>query len=73
MSLLRLFRQLNAVVLPKDAEAAWLDPRTTDAAAVVEFARECAVTAFAHHPVNLRVNNARNEGTELIEPFENPA
>jgi len=34
------------IALPKDAEAAWLDPRMTDAAAAIEFAREFAVTEF---------------------------
>ena len=61
------------IALPKDAEAAWLDPAVTDAAAAIEFARERAVTAFEHYPVNMRVNNAKNEGTELIVRFENPA
>jgi putative SOS response-associated peptidase YedK len=61
------------IALPKDAEAAWLDPEMTDAAAVIEFAREFSVTEFVHHPVNPRVNNAKNDGPELIKPFENPA
>ncbi len=61
------------IALPKDAEAAWLDAGMSDAAAVIEFARECAVTDFFHHPVNPMVNNARNEGASLVEPFENPA
>jgi hypothetical protein len=37
------------------------------------FAREIAVPEFVHNAVSPRVNNARNEGAELIEPFENPA
>jgi putative SOS response-associated peptidase YedK len=61
------------IALPKDAEATWLDPEMTDAASVIEFAREFSVTEFVHHPVNPRVNNARNEGADLIAPFENPA
>ena len=61
------------IALPKDAEAAWLDPGMTDAAVAIEFARECAVTEFVHYPVNPRVNNARNGGADLIEPFRNPA
>jgi SOS response associated peptidase (SRAP) len=60
------------IALPKDAEADWLDPEMTDAAAVIQFARERAVTEFVHDAVNPRVNNARNEGAEFIEPFENP-
>jgi len=31
-----------ALILPKDAEAAWLEPALTDAAAAIEFAREFA-------------------------------
>jgi len=58
------------IALPKDAEAAWLDPALTDAVAAVNLARERAVTEFVHHAVNPRVNNARNEGAELIEAFE---
>jgi hypothetical protein len=42
----------------------------TDAAAAIEMARERAITEFVHHPVNPRVNNAKNEGLELIEPIE---
>jgi putative SOS response-associated peptidase YedK len=61
------------IALPKDAEGACLDPGMTDAAAAIQFAREFAVTAFVYHPVNPRVNNARNEGAKLIEPFENSA
>ena len=61
------------ITLPKGAADAWLGPALTDAAAVIEFAREFSVTEFVHHPVNPRVNNARNEGADLIEPFENPA
>ena len=61
------------IALPKDAEGAWLYPALTDAAVAIEFARECAVTEFIYHPVNPRVNNARNEDAELIEAFENPA
>jgi hypothetical protein len=45
----------------------------TDGAAMVQFACEEAITEFVRHPVNPRVNNARNEGVDLIEPFENPA
>jgi putative SOS response-associated peptidase YedK len=61
------------IALPKDAEAAWLDTGMTDAAVAIEFVRECAVSDFARHPVNPRVNYARNEGADLISPFENSA
>jgi len=61
------------IALPKDAEAAWLDPGMTDAAAVVGFARDNAITDFTVHPVNPRVSHSNNEGEELIERFANPA
>lgn len=55
------------VVLPDEAHAGWLDPALKDATA---FAREHAIAReIAHHPVSKRVNNARNEGRELIEPL----
>jgi putative SOS response-associated peptidase YedK len=61
------------IALPKKAEVAWLDPDFTDAALTMEFAREHAMTDFVLQPVGMRVNNARNEGADLIEPFQNPA
>ena len=60
------------IALPKETEAVWLDPEFTDAALAIEFAREQAITEFEYYTVNPRVNNARNEGAELIEVFENP-
>jgi putative SOS response-associated peptidase YedK len=61
------------IALPKDVEAAWLDPELTDPAAMVGFARDNSITEFMLHPVNPRVNNARNEDADLMQPFENPA
>ena len=61
------------VALPRDTEAAWLELGLTDAATAVELVRESAITDFVYHPVNPCLNNARNEGAELIAPFENPA
>ena len=61
------------IALPKEIEGAWLDSALTDAALAIAFAREKSITEFVYHAVNPRVNNARNEGAELIEPFENPA
>lgn len=61
------------IALPKDAEAAWLDRELTDAAVAIEFAREQALTEFVQHPVELRIDNARNAVAESFEPFENPA
>jgi putative SOS response-associated peptidase YedK len=55
------------VILPKDAEAAWLDAALTDAAKAIELARQHAVATLGHYPVSTRVNNAKNEGPALIE------
>ncbi len=49
------------IVLPKDAHAAWLYRDLTDAAVAIEFAREQSVTEFVCHPVDLDVDDARNE------------
>lgn len=42
-------------------------------AAAMDLARQRSVSTLVHHPVNPRVNNARNEGAELIELFNIPA
>ena len=60
------------IALPKDAEGAWLYRELTDAAVAIEFAREQVLTEFVQHPVDRRVDNARNGVAELFEPFENP-
>jgi len=48
------------------------DPKQTDSEKVLALAREKTVTALEHYPVSPRVNNAKNQSAELIEPFENP-
>jgi len=54
------------VVLPDEAHAAWLDPTLEDASA---FAREHAQSReFTHYTVSKRVNDARNEGPDLVQP-----
>lgn len=55
------------VVFADAAHAGWLEPGLQDATA---FARAHAQShGFVHFPVSKRVNNARNEGAELIEPL----
>jgi len=54
------------VVLPDEAHSGWLDPALKDA---TDFARAHALAReLTHYAVSRRVNNARNEGPELIEP-----
>ncbi len=56
------------VVLPDEAHAGWLDAELKDASA---YARDHALSApFTHYAVSKRVNNARNEGPELVEPLK---
>lgn len=58
------------VVLPEEDHDAWLDPALHDASVVTAMAREpMAPGEFEHYPVSRRVNNARNEGPDLIEPL----
>ena len=61
------------LILPKEAEAAWMDSKQTDGQAALDLAQQTAVTAFVRHAVSSRVNNSKSAGAELIEPFENPA
>jgi len=57
------------VVLPEADHAAWLEPAMHDAAVATAMAlAPIAPEAFEHFPVSRRVNNARNEGADLIEP-----
>ncbi|MEO8340580.1 MAG: SOS response-associated peptidase family protein [Nitrospirota bacterium] len=60
------------LILPKDAEAAWLDRGQVAGAKALEAANDAAVTAVELHAVSTRVNNSRNAGADLIEPFSNP-
>jgi putative SOS response-associated peptidase YedK len=55
------------VILSKDAEQAWLDPKIGDAAQAATIAREGSVTEIEHHPVSSRVNVAKSDDEELIK------
>jgi putative SOS response-associated peptidase YedK len=58
------------VVLADGDHAAWLDPALREPAAATALARSpMAPGEFVHFPVSRRVNNANNEGPELIEPL----
>ena len=61
------------LILPKDAEAAWLDREQTDGQGALDSAQSVAVTTVGHHAVSSRVNNSKSQGAELIEPIPNPA
>ena len=55
------------VILPDEAQSPWIDPKQTDSEKALALAQVKAVTAVEHHPVATRVNNAKNQGAELIE------
>lgn len=58
------------VVLPENAHAAWLDPEQRDASVATAMAQQPVASAdFEHFTVSRRVNSARNEGADLIEPL----
>ena len=57
------------VVLPEEDHAAWLEPAMHDAAVASAMALEpMAPEEFEYFPVSRRVNDARHEGPDLIEP-----
>jgi putative SOS response-associated peptidase YedK len=61
------------VIQSGETQSAWLDPKQTDSKEALAQAQEKPVTAAEHHPVATRVNNAKNQRAELIEPIDNPA
>ena len=56
------------VVLSRDSESAWLDPKITDAAQAMAAALQSGVTELKHYPVSNRVNVAGNDDESLVKP-----
>ena len=56
------------VILPAAQHARWLDPAEQDPSAVSDLLRAPEDGVLTARMVSKRVNNARNEGAELIEP-----
>ena len=62
------------VILPQDAESAWLDPSLDGNRDQLEkLLSRVPEFALRAHPVSRRVNSARNEGPELITPADEPS
>ncbi len=57
------------LILPKEAEAPWMDPKQTDGQAALDVAHAVAVNNVEFHAVSTRLNNSRSAGADLIEPF----
>ena len=55
------------VIVPPDAYGEWLDPRNADTARLARLLGPCELPGLAARPVSRRVNDARNQGPELIE------
>ena len=57
------------VIVRAEHYARWLDPETADPEAVSDVLTPFPAEAMMAYPVSRSVNNARNEGPELIEPI----
>lgn len=68
----RIHDRMPVILDPADY-AAWLDPARQDPADLLSFVKPCPPEWLAIHPVSRKVNNARNNGPELIAPDETPA
>jgi putative SOS response-associated peptidase YedK len=55
------------VVLTGDSQDAWLDPAISDLDRIMTMMAEHGVTEVAHHPVNSRVNTARDDDEDLTK------
>jgi putative SOS response-associated peptidase YedK len=56
------------VILPRDAEAAWLDPDESRTAAVLPLLRPYPAERMAAYPVSTAVNSPQHDGPALIAP-----
>lgn len=56
------------VILPPDAYDAWLDPRSSSPDALGALLRPLGSDDLAAHAVGLRVNNARHDDIDCLEP-----
>ena len=57
------------VIVPPDAYAEWLDPRNEAVDRLARLFAPCPRSDLGARPVSTRVNSARNQGPELIEPL----
>lgn len=60
------------VILPEQAHAEWLDPGNANAEALQKLLKPFPAEEMRTYPVSTRVNSAKNEGPELIEPLQEP-
>ncbi|HSQ69825.1 MAG TPA: SOS response-associated peptidase [Steroidobacteraceae bacterium] len=58
------------VILPPASHATWLDTRNQAVEVLEPLLQPCDPALLRCHPVSSRVNNARNQGADLIEPVD---
>ena len=58
------------VMLAPDDWDAWLDPSNADVEALGHLLVPAPPRLITHHPVSTEVNNARNQGPQLIDPID---
>lgn len=58
-----------AVIMPSTDHEQWLDPRQTDTHQLEPLLRPYTATEMMAYPVSTRVNNAKYDGPDLIEPL----
>ena len=58
------------VVLPAAAWDEWLDPENSDTRALTRWLTPAPAEWFDVYPVSTRVNNARHNGPDLVEPVD---
>ena len=63
--------RMPVIIQPNDY-GAWLDPHHGDQADLTALLRPADPTGWVLYPVSPRVNNARNEGPDLIQPDPQP-
>jgi putative SOS response-associated peptidase YedK len=57
------------VILPREAESAWLDPRETRAAVVLPLLQPIAAEVMTAYPVSTAVNRRSNDSPTLLTPL----
>jgi len=57
------------VILQDDAHRYWLDPEIKDAAKIAEIVTTRTLDKVNHYPVSTRLNSAKTDDADLIEPL----
>jgi putative SOS response-associated peptidase YedK len=60
------------VIIPAEARAEWLDAANSDVERLDRLLVPSAASGLVARPVSRRVNDARNQGADLIEPLGSP-